>query len=253
MALRLLIVDDEWLDREGLREQLLSLEMHFAAIHTAKSGAEALRLMELETIDILLTDIRMPQMNGLALAEQAQCLQPALQILFVSGYDDFAYAHRAIKMQAVWYLLKPVQDDELRQALERCQERLTKARPPESEHCENIPALVLSHEEKLCARVDSYIAAHLPEPITLISIAREMHYTPNHLGKVFQETRGVGFSAHLQKMRMSSAERLLREEPALRIREVARMVGYTNAEAFSRAFFQEYGVSPLAFRNAVKA
>ena len=93
----------------------------------------------------------------------------------------------------------------------------------------------------------------LSGPVTLRGIAREMHYTPNYLGKVFIETRGVGFSEHLQKMRMQAAEKLLREQPALRIREVSRLVGYTNAEAFSRAFYQEYGVSPLAFRNTAKA
>lgn len=247
--LHLLIVDDEWLDREGLRDQIMRMDLpREMVIHTAKSGAEALRLMQMQAVDILMTDIRMPQMTGLELVGRAMQQQPQLLTIFVSGYDDFAYAQQAIEMRAVWYLLKPVQDDQLQISLHRCIASLCPAQKPEQ-----TLAAARTHEEKLCAHIDGYISAHLSSTITLIQIANEMHYTPNYLGRVFQETRGVGFSAYLQKMRLLEAERLLREQPMLRIREVSRRVGYTNAEAFSRAFYQEYGVSPLVFRNTVKA
>lgn len=250
MEIPLLIVDDEWLDREGLRDQILRLFPGRFTIHTARSGAEALRLMEMQSVSILMTDIRMPQMTGLSLAEKALELFPQLRTVFVSGYDDFAYAQRAIQVQAVWYLLKPVSDEELLCALNRCLRFLYSSAPSPSEPPQTLP--IATREGKLCARISEYIQAHLDEPITLIQIAQELHYTPNYLGRIFQETCGVSFSVYLLKMRMKAAEALLREQPALRIREVSRRVGYTNPEAFSRAFLQEYGVSPLVFRNTVQ-
>lgn len=247
METPLLIVDDEWLDREGLRDQILRLFPGSFAIHTAKSGTEALRLLELQPISILMTDIRMPQMTGLVLAERALELSPGLRTIFVSGYDDFVYAQRAIQMQAVWYLLKPVADEELNLALERCLRYLHIVSHDTPQH-----TLPPTREGKLCTHVIDYIRTHLDQPITLIQIAQELHYTPNYLGRIFQETCGVSFSIYLTKMRMQAAETLLREQPLLRIRDVARRVGYTNPEAFSRAFLHKYGVSPLVFRNTVQ-
>lgn len=250
MDIHLLIVDDEWLDREGLRDQIMRLFPSTFVLHTAKSGAEALRLMELQTIHILISDIRMPMMTGLVLAEKARELYPQLLVIFASGYDDFAYAQRAIQVRALWYLLKPIEDSELTQALNRSRQVLLSG--PAAAPAPSSPSLCITHEEKLCSHIHDYIQAHLAEPITLIQIAQEMHYTPNYLGRIFQETYGVSFSSYLVRMRMKAAETLLREQPTLRIREVSKLVGYTNPEAFSRAFYQEYGVSPLAFRNAVQ-
>lgn len=247
MDIHLLIVDDEWLDREGLRDQIMRLFPSIFVLHTAKGGAEALRLMEIQPIHILVSDIRMPQMTGLTLAEKAMELFPQILVVFVSGYDDFAYAQRAIQVRALWYLLKPVQDEELIQALNRCRQSL-----PSSDPGDVSPTPYITHEDKLCAHIHEYIHEHLAQPITLIQIAHEMHYTPNYLGRIFQETCGVNFSTYLVKIRMKEAETLLREQPSLRIREVSRLVGYTNPEAFSRAFYQEYGVSPLAFRNTIQ-
>ena len=72
-----------------------------------------------EMVDILITDVNMPQLSGIDLAGIVKEKYPDAEILFVSGYDDFEYARQALALSAVWYLLKPVQDDELLTALLR--------------------------------------------------------------------------------------------------------------------------------------
>ena len=124
MMLHVLIVDDEWLDLEGLRDQIPRLLLPPMEIHTAESGIHALQVIQDVPVDILITDVNMPQLSGIDLAGIVKEKYPDAEILFVSGYDDFEYARQALALSAVWYLLKPVQDDELLTALLRAVNRL---------------------------------------------------------------------------------------------------------------------------------
>jgi two-component system, response regulator YesN len=111
--LRLLVVDDENLDREGLMEQLDWGQYGISEIRSARTGMEAIRVMENFEPHILITDIQMPVMSGLELAERSKMLFPNIKVIFISGYDKFEYAQEAVKLNAYRYLLKPVDTDEL--------------------------------------------------------------------------------------------------------------------------------------------
>ncbi len=91
---------------------------------TASNGQEALERLEMQHADILLTDIRMPKLDGLGLIEQAKLLNPRLQTVLISGYSDFEYARRAVNLQAFDYLLKPVEQAQLTDVLTRLLKQL---------------------------------------------------------------------------------------------------------------------------------
>ncbi|KQO10747.1 response regulator [Paenibacillus sp. Leaf72] len=97
--------------------QATELPIHIAA--TAANGEEALAAMRQHRIDILLTDIRMPKMDGLALIEQAKLLHPQLKVVLISGYNDFEYTRKALNLQVFDYLLKPVERHQLQEVMER--------------------------------------------------------------------------------------------------------------------------------------
>ncbi|MDO3409458.1 response regulator [Saccharibacillus sp. CPCC 101409] len=86
---------------------------------TASNGLEALELLKQKHTDILLTDIRMPKLDGLGLIERAKVINPRLQAVLISGYSDFDYARRALNLQAFDYLLKPVEQGQLSEVLQR--------------------------------------------------------------------------------------------------------------------------------------
>ena len=113
MDLKLLITDDETLDREGLARQLDWSQYSIREVFTAKDGPSALEILKKNDIDILFSDIKMPLMSGLELAKYARQIHPELEIVFISGYDDFMYAKMAINMSVHEYILKPVCTDEL--------------------------------------------------------------------------------------------------------------------------------------------
>jgi len=118
---KVFIVEDEHLIRESLRNQLLSLaETHpLSFAGEASDGEMALASIMDVKPDILLTDIRMPFMDGLSLAKEVRKIFPWIRIIFISGFDDFEYARTAIQVQADAYLLKPIKNIELIQILEK--------------------------------------------------------------------------------------------------------------------------------------
>lgn len=103
----ILIVDDEHFERDGVKFLIAKYGLDLK-IAEAASGEQALDYMKGNRVDILLTDIRMREMDGLQLAEQARLLQPAVKIIFLSAYGEFEYARKAIDLQAIQYILKPV-------------------------------------------------------------------------------------------------------------------------------------------------
>ncbi|MFB5265826.1 response regulator [Paenibacillus enshidis] len=111
--INILLVDDETYVTESLALTLPWEEMGISGVLQAASGLEALTVMEEQDIDILVTDIRMPGMTGLELIETAGSRWPHIRYILLTGHSDFDYAKKAIQLQAVDYILKPVNDDEL--------------------------------------------------------------------------------------------------------------------------------------------
>lgn len=115
--LKLLIVDDEKLTRDSLKEYLPYATLGIDQIETAKNGLAALELIEDFMPDIVLCDIRMPKMDGIEFAAKLRVLNPECKIIFISAYADKEYLKSAINLKAVSYIEKPIQIDELTQVL----------------------------------------------------------------------------------------------------------------------------------------
>jgi len=103
----ILVVDDEKIEREGVRFLIQKKELPLQ-VTEAENGEKALELLKIHKMDILFTDIKMPFMDGLQLAEQASSIQPQLKIIILSAYGEFEYAKRAIHLDVFHYLLKPI-------------------------------------------------------------------------------------------------------------------------------------------------
>ena len=108
-----MIVEDEELIRQGLTSLVDYEQFGMTVINQAENGREAWEKFQDQPADILLTDINMPQMNGLDLAHLVKEQSPSCHIIFLTGYDDFEFARKAIKLGADDYLLKPLQKDKL--------------------------------------------------------------------------------------------------------------------------------------------
>lgn len=119
MRHNLLIVDDEELIRQGLKARLEYLGIDVDKIFEASNGNEAIEVVKNHTVDIVVTDIRMPDMDGLTLIREIQKIEKNIQFVVLSGYAEFTYAEQAIRLGVKSYLLKPVSNEELKNTFQK--------------------------------------------------------------------------------------------------------------------------------------
>ncbi|WP_127536133.1 response regulator transcription factor [Paenibacillus illinoisensis] len=128
-----LIADDEIEVREGLKLKADWSGMGFAISGEAANGVEAARLLQSGHYDLLLTDMNMPVMDGVQLLDICRTHNPSIEIMIITGYEDFQYARAGVRNHAMDYLLKPVTRGELKAALIKIKEELDKKRKARDE------------------------------------------------------------------------------------------------------------------------
>lgn len=121
---KVMLVEDEELILQGIRCIIDWEEISMSVVSMAHNGAEALELFQKEPVDILVTDVEMPKMNGLELIKEIRKQNPKTRCIILSGYDEFEYARSALKLDVEEYILKPVNEELLKQALIHAAERL---------------------------------------------------------------------------------------------------------------------------------
>ncbi|MDR1913599.1 MAG: response regulator [Clostridiales bacterium] len=122
--MRLLLVDDEFFVRERIVRQLDWQGLGIDDIRQASNGVEAIKMLRDYSPDILLTDVRMPNMDGLQLAEEIIRLKPDCKLIFISGYSDAPYLRTAIRLRAVSYVEKPIDMVELTDSIRNAAENV---------------------------------------------------------------------------------------------------------------------------------
>jgi two-component system response regulator YesN len=125
---RILLVDDEKMELEMLAHYIRWEDMGIRVAGTAKNGREALQRMEELRPEIILTDVRMPIMDGLEFSRRAKQIDRNVQIAFLSGHDEFQYIKSALAVEAIGYLLKPVDMEELQTLMGRVKQKCEEIR-----------------------------------------------------------------------------------------------------------------------------
>lgn len=142
---RIMIVDDEAEMREGIVRRMDWAALGFEVAAEAENGQDALEKAEYTDIDVVLTDIKMPYMDGLTMSAELIKLHPMVKLIILTGFDEFDYAREAIKLNVVEYVLKPVNVEELSRILTRIREGLD----ADIENRRNIEVLRENYEKAL--------------------------------------------------------------------------------------------------------
>lgn len=396
--MNILIVDDEPYVPRILKKMIEKASPDWKVVDAAGDGAEACAKLEAQQIDLVITDIRMPVMDGIELAKTVRNRYPDTGVILLTGYKEFDYARQAIQYGVLDYILKPGSFEDVMRAIREAQERKNRVKisarrkldvvekrlsdllhgvpiphfdrtllpeygelrvftisfmdihaPEEwderlalfaiknatedwfqgraraliqekhvsvilfcrepaasgdvleslkslqakirdllrletvigvsrpAAELERLPALreqsvlamvqaqanrvpVAEHCEwakgingkeignRVVARAIDIMKARLDESVTLESIAADMHYSADYLGKIFREETGMGFSRYLLELRMEKALCLL-QDPTLKIYEVCASVGYQDPSYFTKCFKKSYGMTPLEYQK----
>lgn len=247
-----LIVEDEPLMREYLLANLSVIHREWRTAACAKNGVEALELLQKRHFDLVITDIKMPRMDGLELADYIHKRFPDMNMILLTGYDEFDYARAAVRAGVADYLLKPLKDMELHGVLNSIAEKLSGSK--ENAGQDRVAAIssqdVLAKEAPniIVQRARAYIQTHYAAPLSLNELAEILNVNPAYLSSIFKSDRGESFSKYILRLRMERAAKLLRTHPAARINEIAEETGYVSARHFDTAFKKYYGITPNEYR-----
>lgn len=134
---RVMLVEDEDLILQGIRCIIDWEELSMTVVSMVHNGKEALEQFRENPVDIIVTDVEMPQMNGLELLEEIRKISPETRCIILSGYEEFAYARAALKLDVEEYILKPINEEQLRQALIQASEQLDEIERKKAEDLED--------------------------------------------------------------------------------------------------------------------
>ena len=244
---RVILVDDERLILRGLSTVVPWAELCCEVAGTAHDGADGLEQIRKLRPDIVLTDIRMPNMDGLTMLAAIRSEFPEIQMSVLTAYREFDYARQAITLGVCRYLLKPSNLEELKDAVRQMAARLDAAAKPAEESGED--ETVREAGNYLVKAALAYIREHCTEQhLSLGEVAEHVYVSQWHLSKLLNRETGQSFFDLLSGMRISRAKELL-ADPAIRIHEIAEKTGFSDVAHFSRSFKKTAGCTPGEYRN----
>ena len=241
-----LVAEDERLIRRNLIKKISSLNLPLVNCGEAANGAEAIELITQTCPHIVITDIRMPECDGLELVKYLSENHPGIKTVILSGYDDFSYAQTAIHYSVSDYLLKPVVLDDLYQSLQK----LIISMNEEFKNMESYDVRSQSlNQTEISELMAKYLKENFSHDLSMQGLADKFGFTTEYLGKIFKKRTGETPQKYLTRLRMNEAKRLLLSSPEMEIQKIGELVGYKNAFYFSRAFKNHTGVQPSEFRT----
>jgi len=240
------VVEDESLIRKNLIKKIGSLNLPLTLVGEASNGVDAIQIIDQNCPDLVITDIRMPQCDGLELVRYLHKNHPAIKKVILSGFDDFSYAQAAIKYEVKDYLLKPVTVEALSESLQKLLISLgSKSAELESYRADTGRL----DQQSICNLIETYLQEHYQMDISLQDLADRFGFTQEYLGKIFKKYTGETLSKYLTRLRVNEAKHLLLNNRELEIQKVGELVGYKDGFYFSRVFKNHTGIQPSEFRN----
>lgn len=244
----LLLVDDEEDVIEVIERKVSWEQIGFHVVGHAGNGFKALEMMEDMQPDVVMTDIRMPYMDGLELCSNIRQRFPATKLLLFTGFDDFEYAKEAVHLEIEEYILKPLNlADELsnfepvvlKQWLLDFSSRL---------HDDMADARYNSKKSLIDSAKDYVHRNYRSMDLGLDDTCKELGVSNSYFSSLFKKETGSSFVEYLTDYRMDKAARMLVETDD-KSYVIAQNVGYADPNYFSYVFKRKYGVSPSRYRT----
>lgn len=236
MMMRIVIADDDTLFLENLVRHMPWQELGYEVVGTANDGEKAIEICQRLCPDVLLTDVRMPDLDGIESAEQILNHLKNCHVIFMSAYASKKDYRSALRMKAADFLEKPLTMEELSQTLREVYLMANPKEQSRQEYSKTIEAVI------------SYIKMHYAQELSVSMLARMVCITPNYLSSLFRKETGKTLSVFLVETRMAIACNLLANS-RMSVKEISALVGYKSVERFFKVFHQTCGTTPVQYRK----
>lgn len=253
---KVVIIDDEPIIVEGISRLISWDQFHCRLVAVANDGMEGAEVIRQYRPNIVITDIAMPDVDGLTMIAGIKSEFSDLEVSILTGYRNFDYARTAINLGVTRFLLKPSSLEEIEEAIAFMIHNL---------ELKNIKPVLIEDVKNQSTEVDpldndasnfivnnaiKYIEKNYAHKITLSEVAEKTYVSQWHLSKLLNRTLGQNFSEILNTIRIRAAQELLKD-PSLRIGDIAEKVGFIDMAHFSRVFKKNVGISANEYRNTI--
>lgn len=245
MKYTVLVVDDESLIAKNIKRSIEKENPNFEVIGVCSTGLEALDFIKNNPPQVIFTDIRMPEMDGLELVKNISSAYPFITCVIVSGYSDFEYAKAAMESNVQHYILKPVNREELGNCLAKI-ETAIKAKHPGLED-----AAKKDHgpsAEEIVELIKTYIHENYKSAIDFGEMAKNMGFSQAYLTKIFSKYVGKNPSTYLKEYRINIAKQLMSDR-ANSLSAISEQTGFADQFHLSKSFKSVTGLSPSEYRQ----
>lgn len=223
----------------------------FRITATAANGKEALEKLKKQSFDMIVTDIRMPDMDGISLLKQVQEMELPVVTVLISSHDEFEYARQGILFGAFDFLVKPVRRQQLEEMLVRVRGELEKQK--EGKETTGfldvvVEKLDFDKKDEFAMKVCKFCAENIEENLTMEQCAQEMGISKDYFGKLVRQHFEVSFKEMMNQMKVEYAKKLMQEE-SLKTYEISQILGYASPDYFTKIFKQYTGITPSQYRQ----
>lgn len=244
---RFIFVDDEDYIRELFVELMDYKEHGFDLAAVFPSAEQALAyIKEGNQVDAVLTDIRMGDLSGIEFSEYIYQNALDIEVVIISGYQEFAYAQRAIKCNVFDYLLKPTSMEDFTNLFGSLKQHLDQKYAGKTMEKEE------SEEEKyyqnIVKKVQDYVIENYASNVSLEEAAGQIGMNPAYLSRYLRQHTGNTFMEYVLQVRVNKAIELLKDS-AIKVYEVGEQVGYRSMKHFYKVFKKITKVTPTQYRE----
>ena len=250
---RILLVEDDEALRYVYARMHAWQENGFCLAAQAANGKQALKQLEKERFDLIVTDIRMPFIDGLELLREMRRSEIQTPVILVSSYGEFEYAREGLVLGAFDYIVKPFREEQLSEVLRRAAQSLSAHTDEDSQYAlvrETLEQLGIPvQEDGFAHTLAAFLAAHLNGVITMEQAAEHLGLSKDYFGKQCRSHTGMAFGALYNQVRVAYAKQLLRESTD-KAGEISERLGFASPDYFTRIFKEITGCTPSAYRAA---
>ncbi len=244
--LKVLVVEDEEMIRRGIVLTVDWAALDCVVVGEAANGLEALEAVERLRPSLIITDLKMPQMDGLEMLRRLREQGNNVYVIILTAYDSFTYAQSALRLGAVDFLVKPFHDGDLEQAVTALRRRME---ADSGEAALALPELRKGDKSKYVLEAMDFIGRHYSDPsISIGLIAQHLGISEGHLSHLFKKETDYTLLNYLTRYRIHKAMELLKD-CRVKVYEVAEQVGYRDITYFSATFKKLVGVSPSEYQD----
>lgn len=258
----LVVIDDEAYVIASVKKYIEQQHPQFDVSGTFTNAEDALSFLRVNPADVIITDIRMPHMDGLQMLEQVRQFLPDACILVISGYSEFEYAKKACSFNVRNYLLKPIDFQELSSNLDAIEKHLSRSShsisAPLRTHGRASHPDAPSHgtvsnvgveDDTVIQYAMNYIRTHYADNISREAVANAVYLDGAYFSRLFKQKTGQSYIDFLTEVRMQKAIELLSTQ--MSITDISSAVGYSHRNQFISNFRKYTGFTPNDYRSQV--